>query len=125
MHHRPVEPWHAALIVGQQIHVGAQSGTDHIDVLGPDARNHDKPILPGNQIHERRAGADHATRGMNPQVGHHAVLGRLDRRSRELVVGRLQSLAYLKNLVLYLAQRLRDLVLTVVLQFEESCLRIR
>ena len=79
--HGPVEPWYAALIVGQEIHVGAQSGTDHIDVLGPDARNHDEPILPGNQIHERCAGANDAAWGMNPQLGHHAVLGRLDRRS--------------------------------------------
>ena len=38
----------------------------------------------------------------------------------QLVVGRLQSLAYLKNLVLYLAQRLRDLVLAVILQLEQN-----
>ena len=57
------------------------------------------------------------------QVGYHAVLGRLDRRSRELVVGRPQSFPYLKDLVLHLAQRLRDLVLTVVLELEKSCLR--
>ena len=64
--HSPMEPWYAALIIGQQIHVGAQSGTDHIDVLGPDARNHDEPILPGHQIHERCAGTDHAAWGMDP-----------------------------------------------------------
>ena len=87
---------------------------------GLNARNHDEPILPGNQIHERCAGANDATWGMDPQLGHHAVLGRLDRRSRELVVGRLQPLAYLEDLVLHLAQRLRDLVLTVMLQFEEN-----
>ena len=56
MHHSAVEPRHAALVVGQQSHIGAQSGTDHIDVFGPDTRNHDEPILPGNQIHERCAG---------------------------------------------------------------------
>ena len=76
--HSPMEPWYAALIVGQQIHVGAQSGTDHIDVLGPDARNHDEPILPGNQIHERCAGANDAASGMKPQVRYHAILGRVD-----------------------------------------------
>ena len=64
---------------------------------------------------KRGAGANDTTRGMNPQLGHHAVLWRLDRRSRKLVVGRLQPLAYLEDLVLYLAQRLRDFVLTVVL----------
>ena len=78
--------------------------------------------MPGNQIDERRAGADHAAWRMNPQLRHHAVLGRLDRRSRQLIVGRLQSLAELKNLVLHLAQRLRDLVLAVILQLEENCL---
>src|SRR5437879_10900528 len=30
------------LIVGQEIHIDSQSGTDHIDVLGPDARNHNQ-----------------------------------------------------------------------------------
>ena len=64
--------------------------------------------------------ANDAAWGMDPEVGYYAVLGRLDRRSQELVVGRLQSLAYLKDLVLHLAQRLRDLVLTVMLQFEEN-----
>ena len=37
-----------------------------------------------------------------------------------MVVGRPQPFPYLKDLVLYLAQRLRDLVLTVMLQFEEN-----
>ena len=60
---------------------------------------------------------------MNPQVGHHAIFGRLDRGSQQLIVGCLQSLAYLENLALHLAQRLRDLVLTVILQFDERCLR--
>src|ERR1700730_14224387 len=123
MRHSPLEPWYATLVVGQEIDIGAQSGTDHIDVLRPDARSHDETILQRHQIHERCAGADHATEGMNPQFGYHAVLGRPDRRSQELIVGRLQSLAYLKNLVLRLAQRLRDLVLPVTLQFEKSCLR--
>lgn len=57
---------------------------------------------------------------MDPQVDYHAVLGRHDRRSGELVVGRPQSFPYLKDLVLHLAQRLRDLVLTVMLQLEEN-----
>src|SRR6266404_381956 len=89
MRHSSLEPWYAALVVGQEIHVGAQSGTDHIDVLGPDARSHDETILPGNQIHEGCAGADHATGGMDPQFGYHAVLGRLDRRSQQLILRRL------------------------------------
>src|SRR5436309_966268 len=106
-------------MVGQEVNVGARSGPTNTDVFGLDARNHDKPILPGNQIHERCAGANDAAWRVDLQVGYHAVLGRLDRRSRELVVGRPQSFPYLKDLVLHLAQRLRDLVLTVVLELEK------
>ena len=60
---------------------------------------------------------------MNPQVGHHAIFGCLDRGSRQLIVGRLQPLAYLEDLALYFPQRLRDLVLAVILQFDERSLR--
>ena len=65
----------------------------HIDVLRPDARGHDEPILPGHQIHQRSTGPDHAAGRMNPEVGYHTVLGRLDLGSGQLVLGRQQSLA--------------------------------
>src|SRR6266404_4545483 len=78
MRHGPLERWYAALVVGQEIHIGAQTRTDHIDVLGPDARSHNETIRPRNQIHERCASADHTTEGMNPQFGYHSVLWRPD-----------------------------------------------
>ncbi len=94
----------ATLVVGQKVHIGLKARTDHIDVLGPEARGDNEAILPGHEIHQRRAGADDATGGRDPQVGHHAVPRRSHRRAQELVVGRLQSLAKLKYLVLCLAQ---------------------
>src|SRR5262249_49875343 len=97
-----------------------ETEADHIDVFGPDAGSHDETILPGDQIHERRASPDNTTQGMNPQLGDDAILGRFHQSSLELVGGRQQSFAYLKNLVLCLAQQLRDLVLPVVLQLEQS-----
>ena len=60
MRHCSLENRCAALIVGQEVHVGIQSGMNHIDVLGLDARGYDKSVLPGHQIHERSTGPDHA-----------------------------------------------------------------
>jgi hypothetical protein len=93
MGHSSLKSWDTALVVGQEHDIGVKSGTDHIDVLGPDARCHNQTILAGNQIHQRRTGADHATGGMDSQVGHHAILGRSHRRSQQLIASRLQSLA--------------------------------
>ena len=122
---RAMQRRNAALIVGQETDVGLSPGRTTSMSSGLTRAVTIRRSCRGTRSMQRRAGADDATGGMNPQVGYHAVFGRLDRRSQQLIVGRLQSFANLKNLVLRLAQRLRDLVLTVVLELEETLPAIR
>src|SRR5580704_2493093 len=123
MRDRSLESRHPAFVVGREMHVSGQAGMNHVDIFGSHARRDDEAIMPGYEIHERSARANHAARGVNAQVSDHTVLGRPNLRSRELILGCLYSLAQLKNLALRVAQRLRDLVLAIVLQFEERLLR--
>ena len=55
VHDRSMEAGHAALVVRQKLDIRAQSGTNHVDVLGPHARADDETVLPGHEIHQRSA----------------------------------------------------------------------
>src|SRR5262249_15633965 len=99
----PVQPWYAPLIVRQQMHSSRQSRADHVDVLRSDPRNHNETILSRDEIQERRTWSDDATWRMNPQFGDGPILRRFDFASQRLIIGSLDPLSQLEDLVLYLA----------------------
>src|SRR5215207_2305939 len=115
----PIQLGRSALVEGGEAQHGVLPDPDLIDVLRVELRLHRQLIRLGDDHHDSLASDDHAADGMHGRLVDHAILGRPDVDTLELILGRDLALDELGDLALGLAQVLGDLRAQVLIDLQD------